>query len=405
MEKIILEPCGIRCDDNWTGVYWKVGAGDSAIQIEHSVHETWAHFLPEPDNGDHILLATLLYAMEKGTSLEIRGSVSSKLLDGVEHLQEIWNCWRPDRYKKIDIQCQREQQRQPVACEEGLTKTGGLFAFSGGVDATFTLMRHFYGDAGRQTVKPKAALLIQGFDIPYTSDHDYAGAFQRAGRILEECPGVDLIGLRTNSRALGQEWEDSFGLQLGSCFLTLQNNYSHALKGSEQPYDDLFFPWGATPLTTRLYSSDQLSVIEDGCGFDRNGKVEYLAKKTNSSSHLRVCWAGSQMDRNCGACEKCIRTMLNYWANDLPIPSSFPVKLSGELVQTIVLRNEGQASNLRSIQRLSSKKMVSGTPIGRAIDHVLLRYKYRFIIDAPRSIASRFKRQIKRLVQPMIQRP
>ena len=210
MVRIVLESCGTRRDGNWTGVYWQVDAGDRAIQIEHSVPEAWAHLLPDPDNGDHILLATLLYAMEKGSSLEIRGSVSSKLLDGVEHLQEIWNRWRPDRYKKIDIHCQREQKRQPVAGEEGLTRTSGLFAFSGGVDATFTLMRHFYGDAGRQTVKPKAALLIQGFDIPYTSDHDYAGAFQRAGRILEECPSVDVIGLRTNSRDLNQGLEPVF---------------------------------------------------------------------------------------------------------------------------------------------------------------------------------------------------
>ena len=166
----------------------------------------------------------------------------------------------------------------------------------------------------------------------------------------------------------------------------------------------MFFPWGATPLTTRLYSSNQICVIEDGCGFDRNKKVKYLAKKTNSSSHLRVCWAGSQMDRNCGTCEKCIRTMLNYWANDLPIPSSFPAMLSGELVQTIVLRNEGQASNLRSIQRLASKNMLSGTSVGRAIDRILFRYKYKAIMDSPRSIASRLKKQIKRLVKPMIKR-
>lgn len=185
--------------------------------------------------------------MEKGASLDIRDSVSSKLLDGVEQLQEIWNRWRPERYKRINIQCEREQRRKSIRGKESLPRADGLFAFSGGVDATFTLMRHFYGDAGRQTVKLKAALLIQGFDIPYTSDQDYKGAYQRAGRILEECPGVDLIGLRTNSRALGQEWEDSFGLQLGACFLTLQSNYSHALKGSEEPYDDLFFRGAQLP--------------------------------------------------------------------------------------------------------------------------------------------------------------
>lgn len=401
---IVLDPCGIRCDDNWTGVYWQVDAGDKAIQIEHSVPEAWAHLLPDPDNGDHILLATLLYAMEKGSSIEIRGSVSSKLLDGVEHLQEIWNRWRPERYKKIDIQCQSEQQRQPVAGEEGLTKTSGLFAFSGGVDATFTLMRHFNGDAGRQTVKPKAALLIQGFDIPYTSDHDYKGAYQRAGRILEECPGVDLIGLRTNSRSLGQGWEDSFGLQLAGCFLVLQKGFPKAIKASENPYDHIFYPWGGTPIEQPYCSTEQIEIIVDGCGFDRNGKVKYLAVQTKSSGYIRVCWAGGQLDRNCGTCEKCIRTMLNFWSQDLEIPNSFPTQLSASLVQSILVRNEAQANELRWIQSFALKRGISSTPIGRSINHVLFRYKYKFIIDTPRSIASRLKKQIKRLVKPMIKR-
>lgn len=194
-------------------------------------------------------------------------------------------------------------------------------------------------------------------------------------------------------------------MQLGICFLAHQSNYSHALKGSDEPYDDLFFTWGATPLTTRLYSSDQISVIEDGCGFDRSQKVECRAKKTNSSSHIYVCSAGSQMDRNRSKCEECTRTILNYCANNRPIPSSFPAALSREIVQAVVIQNEGQTANLRSIQCLASKNMLSGTPVGCAIDHALFSYKYRVVTDVPRSISAWLKRQIKRLVKPMIGRP
>lgn len=399
---IILEPRGIRHVSDWDGVYWHVIAGDSTIDIEHSVQGSWAHLLPEDTNGDHILLALLLYAMERGATLDVRGSISSKLLDGVDHLQEIWSRWRPARYKKITIQCQCEQHRYRRPDCQGLPKTEGLFAFSGGVDATFTLMRHFYGDAGRQTVKPKAALLIQGFDIPYTANQDYAGAFQRAERILEECPGVDLIGLRTNSRVLGQDWEDSFGLQLGACFLALQEGFAYALKGSEEPYEDLFFPWGATPLTTYLCSSNQLEATEDGCGFDRNQKVRYLALKTKSSAHLRVCWAGDQMDRNCGHCEKCIRTMLNYWSNGLDIPDSFPGILSPKLINTIVLCNEVQHSYLVSIRNVALRRNILHTPIGAAIDHVLIRYRLRSFYKVFRSLASTIKRRFRILGKGMV---
>jgi len=401
---IILEPRGIRHVSNWDGVYWKVIEGAHSIEIEHSVQSLWSHLLPEQANGDHILLATLFYAMEKGCTLDVRGSLSKKLLDGVDHLQEIWSRWRPDRYKKITIQCQNEQHRHRAPDGECLPKDKGLFAFSGGVDATFTLMRHFYRDAGRQTVKPKAALLIQGFDIPYTATRDYAGAFRSAERILEECPGVDLIGLRTNSRDLGQDWEDSFGLQLGACFLALQKGFDYALKGSEEPYEDLFYPWGATPLTTDLCSSDQLKVIEDGCAFDRNQKVNYLAVKTKSSDHLRVCWAGDRMDRNCGHCEKCIRTMLNYWANGLLTPKSFPTLLSEGLVKSIVPRNEGQASNIRAVQSLAYNRKLSSTAIGRAVNYVMIRYKWRRFQNSFRSLTYRLRCNFMFFIREIINR-
>ena len=401
--RIVLEPCGIRPEGNWTGVYWQINTGDMGIQIEHSVPNALSTLLPEPDIADHILLTTLLYAMQQGASLDIRGSISSKVLDGCEHLQEVWSRWRPDRYKQIDIQFEREEQRQSVSCEAGLAKTGGLFAFSGGVDATFTLMRHYYGVAGRQTVKPKAALMVQGFDIPYSSDSDYERAVQRSTRILEECPGVKLIKLRTNSRGIDQCWKDSFGLQLGACFLLLQNHFTHALLGSDSTYDDLVFPWGSSPLTTRLYSTERMNIVDDGSGFDRNEKVEYLAERTNSTVHLRVCWAGSQMDRNCGKCEKCVRTMLNFWANNLTIPGSFPSKLSRELVESVSVRNEIQASYFRSIQRLALKNNIHGTTIARAVARVLFRYRYKSIIDAPNSIASWIKGRCKHFVKSMIQ--
>ena len=214
---------------------------------------------------------------------------------------------------------------------------------------------------------------------------------KRAQSILEECAGIPLIPLRSNSRILNQDWEDSFGLQLASCFLFLQADFSYAIKGSEEPYDQLFFPWGATPLTTPLTSTEGLTIVEDGCSFDRNDKVRYLAERTKASRHLRVCWAGDKHDRNCGECEKCLRTMLNYWVNGLEVADSFPRSLSPNVIRSIRLTNEGQASNLLSISELAAKGDLANTDIARAIRSVLFRYRNRWFANSLKSFARRAK--------------
>ena len=175
--KITLESKGIQTQDDWTGIFWRVHAGDEApIDIEHSVKAPYKRLLPAEDNADHALAAVLLYAMEHDNSLEVKGSLSARLLDGIQNLQEIWSRWKPDRYKKISITCYQEVNRDKSTVDLKNDGKRGLFAFSGGVDATFSLMRHYYNEAVRLTIQPKSALLVQGFDIPYSADDEYAGA-------------------------------------------------------------------------------------------------------------------------------------------------------------------------------------------------------------------------------------
>jgi hypothetical protein len=200
----------------------------------------------------------------------------------------------------------------------------------------------------------------------------YANAARRA-EVMLEGTGVRLLRMRTNSRGLGQDWEDSFGLQLGACFLVLQQSFAHALKGSEEPYDALAFPWGSTPLTDCLLSTGAMQVEHDGCSHDRTEKVAWLAAHTRVSDHLRVCWAGENLDRNCGECEKCIRTMLNFWAIGEAVPAAFPAELTPARVKAIRPDNHFQVAEIRSLFRHAQSRHSSRDPILVAIKQVLRR--------------------------------
>jgi len=81
--------------------------------------------------------------------------------------------------------------------------------------------------------------------------------------------------------------------------------------------------WGVHPLTDPLLSSEAFRIVHDGAAFTRMEKVETIADWPEALQDLRVCWAGTARDRNCGRCSKCVRTILAFRSVGLPLPPCF----------------------------------------------------------------------------------
>lgn len=389
---IRLASGGASAEAGWSRLTWRVaGLDPEDFILSHAVPEPDSNFLSDPQRGDHALCAVLLKAMEQRRDIVIEGKVSPKLLDGVETLQAIWHRWRPKRYYPIRVRADEESEATPI-----LGERSAVFAFSGGVDASFSLFRHLQGHAGRNNRRPGTALLVHGMDIPLHRDDFYDNAAARAERMLDGT-GVPLLRMRTNSRQLRQDWEDSFGLQFTACFLLLQATHAHAVRGSGEPYESFVLPWGSTPLTDPLGSTASMAVIHDGCDADRTEKVSWLATNTQAVDHLRVCWEGPNRDRNCGECEKCVRTMLDFWAMQLPIPAAFPTQLTPERVASIRIRNRIQQRCLIRLLQLAEERHPKGDPILKALTR-------RLGNTGPRALAREAVRLIRvargRTVQP-----
>ncbi len=371
-----LRPAGITQRDGWSQLSWELKwRGSESFLLNHAVREENAYLLAEPERGDHAIVAVLLWTMGKGYDLDVEGKVSPKLLDGLEKLQEIWHRWRPERYRKITINVEEEREPEVVSADRP-----AVFAFSGGVDASFTLFRHLQQEGGRNNKKPGAALIVQGMDIPIDRDDFYLSATERAQQILSETT-VPLIGLKANPKGLGQDWVDSFGLQLAACFLVLQRHYAAALHGSGEPYNTLLMPWGSTPLTDPLTSTEAIKVNIYGCDYDRTEKVEWLSKNTSICDFLRVCWAGPKLGENCGECEKCIRTMLNFWAAGQVVPNAFPTKLAPELIKKLKPKNEIQLREIQSLYRHACQHYPESDEKMKAVRFVMKRYRLKNRIE------------------------
>lgn len=143
---------------------------------------------------------------------------------------------------------------------------------------------------------------------------------------------IRLCGPATNAALLNL---DEFQLAY-----LLSAEFSNVLVGSCRPYDKLGLPCGSNPVTDRLLSGGSLHVIRDGAAFSRVAKVAFLSAFPAALLSLKVCWQGEDQGRNCGACEKCVRTLLNFLVAGISNPPGFDAPLDLRRIPHIRISNE-----------------------------------------------------------------
>lgn len=274
--------------------------------------------LPESDSSsddaEPFAVAMLPQAMREARDLVVHGAMSARLQRNLSELADAWHCWLPERYARARVVA--DSMTRPR-----LVQDGAVAAFSGGVDSTFTLWRHAAQSSfpGRRPLTH--AVTIHGLDIPLEDDAAFRGALARAGRATADL-GIRLLPVRTNFRqVVPKEWVMSFGAALAACLHLFKGRCGIGLIASSKPYDDLLLPSGSNPITDPLMSGDGFEIVHDGAAFSRAAKVTAIGQWPMGVETLRVCWEGPQRDRNCGVCEKCIRTACSFLASGLPVPS------------------------------------------------------------------------------------
>lgn len=280
--------------------------------VRFDQHEVWWEVrgeLPSPLAVHDIAATALVHrAMHEGRDLHIAGPVTRSLLEGLEEYVVLWSKWRPGFYRRIEVTAAEEVVTGPL-------RPDAVAAFSGGVDASFTLLRHIRKLAGRLTRPIRSAVLVQGLDIPLDADESFAVA-ERAAREMLDTLSVPLAVVRTNwKRDVCLDWEMEFGIAVASCLRNWQGEVGFGLLGSDEDYARLVKPWGGHPLPYMMASSDDFHVVYDGGAHTRTQKAALLSRWPTGAERLRVCWEGPITGGNCGRCEKCIRTKLNFLAS------------------------------------------------------------------------------------------
>ena len=305
-------------------------------------------------NCDPFVVGVIFIAMAEKSDLVVHGEVSPSLLRNIEEFQAVWSCWRPDRYTAVEIVPDTEKE------DVDRRKKMAIAAFSGGVDACFTVFRHSSGLAGRRTQKIDAGVLVHGFDIPLDQGDVFERVILRSKNLLKTL-GLKLIPLATNFRGLGGDWEDSHAAGIASSLMIFQGHYGAGLIGSSGPYNGFVIPWGSNPLSDRMLSSKAFEIVHDSAEYTKLEKVRKLAQWPEAIKELRVCWQGEQLDRNCGCCEKCIRTILIFRANGMGLPQCFERDVTDDQILGLTKLTKGQTRELESILGFSRSSGISGS--------------------------------------------
>lgn len=150
----------------------------------------------------------------------------------------------------------------------------------------------------------------------------------------------------------------SFSAQLSCCLHLFSEHFSDALVASSESYQDMFLPWGSTPATDFLLSGNNMRIIHDGAGYSRTEKVQRIAANKMASTYIKVCWQNKSMD-NCGQCEKCYRTRLNFLAVGKKQVDCFEGRTQGYKIPSMKVNSLAKSKELESILRYISTKNIS----------------------------------------------
>jgi hypothetical protein len=291
--------------------------------------------VPEIATCNAFVCAVLMQSMQRGLRLVVHGPVSRRLLEGLEDFQHAYTCWMPSIGARVEIDADQVIEDPPP-------RPKAIITLSGGIDGAFSYFRH---TRRHEIQRPKdigAVLLAHGFDARLAHTEDFA-CMRRSVEGLVATDPVETIVVRTNLRdgEFVPNWSHSHGTGLASCLHQFEQDFGTGLIAGDDRYDALILPWGSSPVTNLLLSSGRMSLTYDSAGYSRTEKAKALAGWPAAMRHLSVCHKGPGGE-HCCTCEKCIRTMLNFRANGLPLPPFFRQEATVEQIEALNLKTEVQ---------------------------------------------------------------
>lgn len=260
--------------------------------------------------------AVLTVAYATGTPIEV-DEVDELFALSAEELAGAWGAiypqFRPDGFHLFG-----RKVRNDIS-----NRDSDLLLFSGGVDALASLVKN--------SARTGGLLSVWGADVPLSR----VELWQRLQGLIPKTTatyGLDRFTVKTNVRRFfindslvrdftgvgGGSWwmkaQHGMALLSLSAPLTVAAGYSRVVIASSHSAE-FDTPWGSSPRTDELIKWGNVTVKHDAYDYTRQNKLKKLIAPyvfSGGGAMLAVCYKkqrGQGESINCGACEKCIRTL------------------------------------------------------------------------------------------------
>ncbi len=304
------------------------------------------------------VVAALLGAMASGEALQVDpGSpVSPRLLAGLDQIQALFHAWNP-RLSRIEV---RATPQAPSPERAGVA----LF-FSGGVDATYSLLAH--------ESEISHLIFVHGLEITLANEALFARALAKNQESAHRYQKT-LLPVKTNLREFAAAHNLSNYLYQGSLLaaVALALGFPRTYLAASLHYPDLC-PWGTHPLLDPLWSTEVSEIVHDGADASRVEKIARIGGREGALESLRVCLANRE-DYNCGICEKCLRTMIALRLLGLSSPA-FPPLDSLRPIRRLRIHDADDLPLFRENHALALEK--GDRAVARALGVCIRRHQVR----------------------------
>jgi hypothetical protein len=244
----------------------------------------------------------LLPSMTIGARLELAAPLEPPLRENLEVLREIFRTWYPDKFSRGGSVAAADTTRM-----ERPSSRRGVF-FSGGVDSTYSLLRH------RDSISE--LVFVVGFDIPHRNN-ELAEGVSSSLRDAAARFGLPMIEISTDLRDFSDRhvhWGSHYcGAAMAGMAHLMAGSFGEMILPGSVTWKDLG-SFGTHPFADERWSTTRMRIQHDSCDIDRLEKIRAIVGNGDALRHLRVCWRNPGNAYNCCRCEKCLRAMANLRA-------------------------------------------------------------------------------------------
>jgi hypothetical protein len=280
--------------------------------------------------------------------------------------------------------------------------TNAIMAFSGGLDSTFALHAHKHGSLGRRGLNIEAAVLVQGFDMPLDNAAAFDVARTHVQAILESY-GVRLNIVRTNwQKPFSIKWGMTHVLGIAAVLHQFHLAFGKGVIADDVAYDSQVTPWSSNAITNQMLGCGAFPIRTAGAAWGRTEKAAAVAANPAVLRHLRVCYERPELGENCGECEKCLRTKLNFYASGIPLVPTLGRPITVEDVRAMIPRHADFL--YRYIDALEKGAWPANDPMRSELAALVSQFKAGFLESKsrPRPARRSFLQRARKRARPLI---